>query len=366
MASGCTIEHNTDGADLARPIRVMLVDDSIVVRSIIERIVECAGGFTIVASVPTAKDALAVLEQEQVDLIVLDLEMPGIHGLAAIPMLLERSCDARIIILSANCEDGGPAAVEALALGAADTLLKPGRGSFAGRFGETLVERLRDLASADVEEVLLPRQHHAPRAVVAPSLPAREIAAIGLGASTGGIMAINTFLSALPITVVAPLLITQHLPAAFMRFFADQLQRTTRRRVLVAEDGMAVSDGYIYIAPGDAHLRVARMASGVRLLLDTTPAPSGASPSVDPMMASLADCYGSTACGVMLTGMGRDGLAGIRQLKQVGGLVLAQDLASSVVWGMPGVVVREGLADAVAEPETLALHIGRAYRPVAT
>lgn len=362
MATHCSTDTRDPPLDRNSTLRVMLVDDSIVVRSIIERIIETAGGFAVVASVPKAQDALAVLEQDVVDLIVLDLEMPGIHGLAAIPMMLQRSPQARIIILSANCEDGGPAAVEALALGAADTLLKPGRGSFAGKFGETLVDRLRNLAAASNEQPLPARSRLNTAEHGAPSLPPRQLAAIGIGASTGGILAINTFISALPGHIDLPLLITQHLPAGFMGYFAEQLQRVTQRKVQIAEDGMPIQDGHIYVAPGAAHLRVTRMASGVRVMLDSAPAPSGASPSVDPMMASLADCFGSAACGVMLTGMGRDGLEGVRRIRQVGGLIMAQNLASSVVWGMPGAVARDGLADAVADPESLALQIGQLHQ----
>lgn len=341
-----------------RPVRIMLVDDSIVVRSITERIIDSAGGFEIVGSFANARDAIDGLADKAVDLILLDIEMPGMNGLTALPMLIERSGGARVLILSANCAEGGPAAIEALALGAADTMLKPGRGTFAGRFGELLVARLRELAECSTPPIRRDIPRVAPRPVEWPA--ARPITAIGIGASTGGIMAINAFLWSLPHDFDQPLFITQHLPGGFMSFFADQLRRTgVRRTIMVAEDAMPVRPRHVYVAPGEAHLRVAAMHDGPRIMLDRSPSPVGACPSVDPMMASLAEVFGAGACAVMLSGMGRDGLEGVRRVKQAGGLVLAQDVDSSVVWGMPGAVAREGLADLVMAPDELAGALAR-------
>lgn len=339
--------------------KVMLVDDSIVVRSIIERIIESDPKMQVVGSVATAPEAIAMLDHQAVDAIVLDLEMPVMHGLAAIPLLVAKRPEARIIILSANCEDGGPAAVEALSLGAADTLLKPGKGTFAGQFGATLLERVRALsahrsAPDDNRRAAVPARPEA-----RPLIASRAIAAIGIGASTGGIMAINQFLAALPDNVCAPLFITQHLPPGFIGYFAEQLQRACSRDVFVAADGMMVRPGHVYLAPGDSHLRVMPLDSGCRIILDRSVAPSGASPSVDPMLASLADCYGTQLCGVMLSGMGRDGLHGARRLCQMGGLMLAQDITSSVVWGMPGAVAKDGLVQAQGSPAELAQLVAR-------
>lgn len=343
-----------------RPVRIMLVDDSIVVRSITERIIESAGGFEIVGSFANARDAIDGLADKAVDLILLDIEMPGMSGLTALPLLIERSGGARVLILSANCAEGGPAAIEALALGAADTMLKPGRGTFAGRFGELLVARLRELADCDRQQARAENasQRPAPQPLILPAT--RTVTAIGIGASTGGIMAINAFLWSLPHDFDQPLFITQHLPGGFMSFFADQLRRTgVQRTIMVAEDGMPVRPRHVYVAPGEAHVRVTAMHDGARIMLDRSPSPVGACPSVDPMMASLAEVYGAGACAVMLSGMGRDGLEGVRRIKRAGGLVLAQDLESSVVWGMPGVVAREGLADLVMAPDELAGALAR-------
>ncbi len=344
----------------ARSIRVMLVDDSIVVRSIAERIIDTAGDFAVVASVANANAALDWLVHDTVDLIVLDIEMPGLNGLAALPLMIERAADARIIILSANCEAGGPAAIEALALGAADTLLKPGRGTFAGRFGDTLIERLRALAYRHPVGERTATSRTPLLVQPSPAAHACTIAAIGIGASTGGIMAINALLAALSANVACPVFITQHLPGGFIPFFADQLQRAVARTVLVAEDGMAVADNHIYLAPGEAHLRVVGMGGGARIMLDRSVAASGACPSVDPMMASLAAVYGAAACAVILSGMGRDGHDGVGNIRRVGGLILAQDIESSVVWGMPGAIARSGLARLLMPPADIGLYLSQA------
>lgn len=344
-----------------RPARIMLVDDSIVVRSITERIIDSAGGFDIVGSFANARDAIEALACQPVDLILLDIEMPGMNGLTALPHLIERSAGARVLILSANCPEDGPAAIEALARGAADTMLKPGRGTFAGRFGELLVARLRALADPGRALSLADGAPRAPEPVLLPA--ARPIEAIGIGASTGGIMAINAFLWSLHPASDQPLFVTQHLPGGFMPFLADQLRHIgVQRTIMVAEDGMPVLPRHVYLAPGEAHVRVSASPAGPRIMLDHSPSPTGACPAVDPMMASLADVYGAGACAVILSGMGRDGLDGVRRIKRAGGLVMAQDCESSVVWGMPGAVVREGLADLVMTPDELAsalAHIGQ-------
>lgn len=347
-------------AEATRATRVMLVDDSIVVRSIIERIIDSEADFDVVASVPGAADALDYLGRHIVDLVVLDIEMPGMNGLAALPLILQKSAGARVIILSANCEEGGPAAIDALALGAADTMVKPGRGTFAGRFGETLLERLRALAR--METAPEPKRmvgDRAPAAVAVPDMP-MGIGAIAIGASTGGILAINAFLGALPDDVTAPIFITQHLPAGFIPFFAEQLQRSSSRRIVVADDGMTVRDGHVYLAPGEAHLGLTQCGDAICIALERGASASGACPSVDPMMVAAARTYRDRACGVMLSGMGRDGCDGAMAMHEAGGLILVQDVDTSVVWGMPGAVSAAGIAHAVLNPIAIAKAIGKA------
>ena len=341
-----------------RSVRVMLVDDSLVVRSILERIVEQRPELKICASVASAREALAYLACEPVDVVVLDIEMPGMNGIDALPHILERAQGARVLILSSNCVEGGPAAIDALALGASDTLAKPGRGSFSGRFAEVLTDRILTLGQ---QQVPLPILCALPQ-VTSPS-PAKvdavqSVDCIAVAASTGGIPAFSNFLAHLDPRVTAPILLTQHLPDAFMEFYARQIATMTARRVLVAEAGTRIQPDHIYLAPGDAHLLVVAGAHGAEIALDRRPVANGCCPSADPMLDSVASFYGKGGVAVILSGMGRDGAQGAARLKAEGGTVFAQAPESCVIWGMPGAVSKAGIAAATLNPDAIALMLG--------
>ncbi|MGQ3101381.1 MAG: response regulator [Sphingopyxis solisilvae] len=246
-----------DPEPTARTVRVMLVDDSLVVRSILERIVDQQPGLQVCASVASAHDALAFLAREPVDVVVLDIEMPGMNGIDALPHILERAARARVLILSSNCVEGGPAAIEALALGASDTLAKPGRGSFSGRFAEVLTERILSLGQQQDYPAPVPVAERRAAPPVALAVEGDQpLECIAVAASTGGIPAFANFLAHLDPRITAPILLTQHLPDAFMEFYAKQIATMTDRRALVAADGMVIEPGHIYLAPGDAHIVV--------------------------------------------------------------------------------------------------------------
>ncbi len=342
----------------------MLVDDSLVARSILEKILGEAPAIDIVASVAGAGNALAFLDHSEVDVIVLDIEMPGMNGIAALPELIRKSSGARVLILSSICVEGGPAALEALSLGAADTLAKPSRGSFAGRFGEVLIERIvglaRDPQAAIAADVAAPQ----PPKITAPTITHRPSCAprcVLIGSSTGGITALTTFLKNLDEGVSAPILLTQHLPEAFIRFFAQQLRGVTSRTVAIAENGMRLREFHLYIAPGDAHLTVAQSTGCEgRIILTSVPARSGCLPSADPMFASASEVFGDAALGIVLSGMGNDGTEGARLIRLNGGAVVAQSQDSCVVWGMPGSIVGAGLASAVLDPAEASAYVNRA------
>lgn len=352
-------------ADRAPPIRVMIVDDSIVARSVFARMLE-GRDFDVVATAANAESAIAQLATLRVDVILLDIQMPGIDGITALPRILAASDGARVLIVSSACGEGGVATVKALALGAADTLLKPGAGGLAGRFAEILTDRLLRIGR-------VPRSHDsAPEPSAAPSsspplasepiLPGGPIECLAIGASTGGIHALNAFFTALPRGFDAPILVTQHLPAEFMPYFAAQLQDIARRKTTVASDGARLTPGELLLAPGDGHLRLFRFRDSVRVKLDRTPSVSGCLPSVDPMFASVAEMFGASAVAVVLSGMGRDGVIGAADIAAAGGEIWAQDAASSVVWGMPGAVAAAGLASAVMPPARIAQRIGQRTR----
>jgi two-component system chemotaxis response regulator CheB len=338
-----------------QPIRLMIVDDSMVARAVLSRMIEADGNFEIVGVAGTAEDAIEALGQVMVDIVLLDLEMPGVGGLKSIPKILEAAKGAKVLIVSSLAEEGAEETVAALALGAADTLPKPGTGRFNGRFSEVLLGKLRGLGYADRDSIRavapktaagqLRRQSDAPLQLLA------------IGASTGGIHALGAFFAELPDRIGVPILITQHLPPAFMAVFARQLSTAARREALVAEDGMKLLPDRIVIAPGEAHLVVDEIGGTLVARLLNTKVASGCMPSVDPMLASAGAVVGAGALAIVLTGMGRDGAEGARRLVEAGGSVMAQDEASSAVWGMPRTVAEAGLACAILPPAKLARRV---------
>jgi two-component system, chemotaxis family, protein-glutamate methylesterase/glutaminase len=339
-----------------RRIRLMIVDDSMIARAVLSRMVESDPAFEIAAVAGTAEDAIDALQAVRVDTILLDLEMPGAGGLKMIPQILKAADGARVMIVSSLADEGAEHTVAALALGAADAIPKPGTGRFNGRFAEVLLAKLKAIGFADDQPPLrepIRLQGCAPLR----AMPSDPINILAIGASTGGIHALSTLFQSLPPRIGVPILVTQHLPAPFMPVFARQLGIVARREAIVAADGMLLQDDRILIAPGDAHLAIEACSGGhcVRLVKDS--ARSGCMPSVDPMFASAGAEFGSTALGVILTGMGRDGVEGAARLVASGGAVLAQDEASCAVWGMPRAIIEAGLACAVMAPEKMARRI---------
>jgi two-component system chemotaxis response regulator CheB len=341
----------------------MIVDDSMVARAVLTRMLEADGGFEIVAVAGTAEDAIDALAQVRVDIILLDLEMPGAGGLKSIPGILEAAHGAQVMIVSSLAEEGAEETVAALALGAADTLPKPGTGRFNGRFSEVLMAKLRALGRAQDQD---PLPAPAAKRAAAYAAPMRAMATdplrlVAIGASTGGIHALATFFQELPGKIGVPILVTQHLPAPFMAVFARQLSNAAGREAIVAEDGLRLLPDRIVIAPGDAHLTIDISGGKLVARLARHRVASGCLPSVDPMLASAGAMLGAEALGVVLTGMGRDGLEGALSLVGAGGSVIVQDEASSAVWGMPRAVADAGLACAVLPPAKIARRVaGRA------
>lgn len=367
MAGNPAFETAEPGPDSAvSPIRLLIVDDSAVARAVLARMISQDPIFEIVDAVASAQmaiDRLALLAK-LVDVILLDIEMPGRSGIAALPELIARSDGARVMVVSAVAEEGAAATVEALTLGAADTLAKPGTGTFGGRFAEVLRDRLIKLGRRDETPRAIDAE--APRVRPAPSpislrAADKPLDCIAIGASTGGLHALARLLRALPQSLEAPILITQHLPEAFMSYFAEQMQSISGRKAVVARPGMPVLAGRIHVAPGNAHLCVENIDGKHSIYLPNHPASSGCLPSVDPMFESIATSYGDHAAGVVLSGMGRDGSEGARNMVDAGADVFAQDVETSVVWGMPGSIARAGIASAVLPPEDIARLLQRRW-----
>ena len=346
--------HRLTDVPHRRRMRLMIVDDSVVARAVLSRMIESDPGFEIAAVAASAEEAIHLLDQCRVDAVILDLEMPGAGGLKSIPRIIAAAAGAKVMIVSSLAEDGAEQTVAALALGAADTLPKPGTGRFNGRFSEILLAKLRALGHAPMPALAAVADQRDPRLR---AMPADPISALAIGASTGGIHALNILFSKLPVEIGVPILVTQHLPAPFMPVFARQLATVARREATVGEDGMQLRPDRIIVAPGDAHLAVEPAGNEVVVRLSHAPCTSGCRPSVDPMLASLGSVYGSAALGVILTGMGRDGAEGAARLVACGGSLIAQDEASSAVWGMPRAVFDAGLASALLPPDKIARRI---------
>lgn len=347
------------GGPPANPVRVLVVDDSPTVRAVFARLIETEADLALTASLGCAEDALEVLRETPADVILLDLDMPGMGGLDAIPRLLEVAAPARILVVSSLAVRGAEHTLSALSLGAADTLAKPRPGEFGGEYRATLLRKIRLLGRV-AKRARLKLEPPAPPPLLRPcgSVTPHVLA---IGASTGGIHAVGQLLSALPAFVTVPIFITQHLPGSFMEPFVRQLRAASGRHARVAENGLVVRPGQIIVAPGDAHLTVVASKEGPFVIrLEYGAVESGCRPSVDPMFASCAKLYGSHALGVVLSGMGRDGADGAARIVAGGGTILAQDAASSAVWGMPGAVANAGLASALLPPDQIAHRIAEA------
>jgi two-component system chemotaxis response regulator CheB len=329
----------------APPLKLMIVDDSQVARAVLSRMLAAFADFEIVATAADAGEALRLLPNTEVDIVLLDVEMPGESGLEALPEIVRLGRGARVLIVSSFCDGAADAAIQALGPGAAETLPKPGSEAFSGRFSEVLAERLRRIGR--------PKPSNAPGRPRGMA-PKPDLGCLAVGASTGGLHAVTALLAALPERIGAPILITQHLPAVFVPFFARQIETASGRVVRIAEDGLALVAEEIVLAPGDAHIRLEQNGAKVVVRLDRDTGQGGCIPSVDVMLEAVSAAYGRAALGIMLSGMGRDGLAGSRQVVARGGTMLAQDRQSCAVWGMPRAVAEAGLAEAVLPPAELA------------
>lgn len=342
-----------------RPTRVMLVDDSLTVRSVLSRLINGEVDLEVVAKASSAELALAELQQTSVDVVLLDLEMPGIGGLGALPKILATHEDIQVLVVSSLTEDGAEHTLQALSMGAADTMLKPRAGGFDAIYCETLFAKIRALGPDDKGLSCPKPQDVQPHPNISAARNRPEL--IAIGASTGGIHAMCLFLKNLSPAVNVPILVTQHLPGTFMDVFAKQLESASSREAVIATDGTPITGNKIFIAPGDGHLNIRRSTNGLVAKISQEIATSGCMPSVDPMLASAATATEGRALGVILSGMGKDGANGASTLTEAGGMIMVQDQESSAVWGMPRAAAELGLASAILQPVDLGAKISSMF-----
>lgn len=349
------------GADknYTRPIRVMIVDDSAVIRSVIGTILKTDKNVQVVGFASNGQQAVDTISNYNPDIVVLDIEMPFMDGITALPLLLEKKPDVKVLICSTLSERGADISIKALSLGAADCLLKPsGADAIKERldFHEKLLRVVRSLGTRIVAQPSQPAAVALRKSSLVPLQP--KILAIG--SSTGGPNALMTLLKFLK-NMPVPIVITQHMPKTFTAILASHIQQATGIECVEGSEGAILKPGHAYVAPGGYHMTFERQGLQTIVRIDDGPPENFCKPSVDPMLRSLRDIYGSAILVTILTGMGSDGLPGCTQLVEAGAQVIAQDEASSVVWGMPGAVANAGLCTAVAPIPDLANFILRTF-----
>ena len=341
---------------MERPVRVLVVDDSALMRRMVSRILTDAG-FEVVGTARDGVEGLEACARLRPDVVTLDVQMPGMDGLAMLRRLMEEN-PTPVVMLSSLTRAQAPATVEALALGAVDVVAKPG-GAISLNIDEVageLVRKVRIAATARVRRLskgeggaLRKLAARRPAEGAEASGPARLIVVVG--ASTGGPSALAELFSRLPGDFPAPVVVVQHMPAGFTASLAARLDSLSALVVEEAQEGVAPFRGGAWVAPGGFHLVFD--ADG-KMRLSSDPPHLGVRPAVDLTMESAAEVWGSGVIGLVLTGMGMDGARGARRIKQRGGVVLAQDEESSVVYGMPRAVVEMGFADEVAPIQEMA------------
>ncbi|HEU4881212.1 MAG TPA: chemotaxis response regulator protein-glutamate methylesterase [Longimicrobium sp.] len=378
----------------ARPHTVLVVDDSAFMRRVISDILSSTDEFRVVGTARDGNDALRKVHQLEPDLVTMDVEMPGLDGLSALGYIMSET-PRPVVMLSAYTTEGGEATMRALDYGAVDFVAKPS-GTISlnlDTVADRLLQALRAASTANL--AVLPVRVRRPSAPPPPNDPAEETngaapaqtsvapprrrkrapapaaepptraahvgrsaeTVVAIAASTGGPRALTELVPRLRAPLGAAVLIVQHMPPRFTRSFAERLDGMSRLRVVEAAEGDVVRPDHVYLAPGDWHMRVIREGGEVRIALDQEPTIWGVRPAADPLFRTVAEAFGARAVGVVLTGMGKDGAEGLRDIVESGGYGIAQDRASSVIYGMPAAAAK--IADTVLPLDEIHLGIER-------
>ncbi len=350
------------------PVRVMIVEDSAVIRGVISRMLRAEDDLEVVTAVTNGQMAVSALDRHEVDVVVLDMEMPVMDGMTALPKLLEKDRHLKILMASTLTMKNAEISLKALSLGAADYVPKPTSTrevSGGDSFRRDLVSKVRALGEARHRFSRASGREAKPvfAATQAKLRKTREITpkVVMIGSSTGGPQALfDVFRTLATVPFNVPILLTQHMPATFTKILAGHLGKILGGdRVQEGEDRRKIEPGRVYLAPGDWHMTVKQGGKGPELRLLQTPPENFCRPSVDPMFRTGAEVYGSRSLVVVLTGMGRDGEKGARVVADKGGTIIAQDEPSSVVWGMPGAVAQAGICNKILPLSEIGAYIGK-------
>ena len=355
-------------------IKILIVDDSVVVRRLLSNVLDGDAALEVVGTAPNGKIALAKISQVHPDLIVLDVEMPEMDGLETLAAIRKQDGEIPVIMFSALTELGAVATLNALALGATDYVTKPhnmkSKEAALEHIREQLIPKIKAFCSGNRQKlgnIKLPENQK----LVATKSPSQlrsissnsagniksKVAIVAIGVSTGGPNALEAILQDLPANFPVPIVIVQHMPPVFTKRLADRLTEKCKIRVEEAVTGGILEPGVVSIAPGDYHMVLEKHGFGARIVTNQEARENSCRPAVDVLFRSTAKIYGAGVLGVVLTGMGQDGLHGCQNIREAGGKIIVQDEASSVVWGMPGSVVNSGFADRVVSLQDMAAEI---------
>lgn len=355
------VQHDLDTSSPQlnmKPLRILVVDDSVVIRKLLSDTLSKEARFEVVGTAGDGRIALAKISQLHPDLVTLDIEMPVMNGLETLAEIRKTDHRIPIIMFSTLTERGAVATLEALSLGASDYATKPSNtGSPAVAIEQIraeLIPKIKALCAAQFGRdtnfsVAASKTVNAPATHLAAHLrkPGRRIEIVAIGTSTGGPNALARVIPLVPKSFPVPIVVVQHMPAVFTRSLAERLANSSEIRVEEGQAGAVLEPGKAWIAPGNYHMTVSKTANERRLKLNQDAPEHSCRPAVDVLFRSVAEAYGGGVLGVVMTGMGSDGVLGAQRIHAAGGEVIVQDEATSVVWGMPGLVQAAGEADGV-------------------
>ena len=351
----------------ASSVRTVLVaDDSAFMRQLITELVDESGEFQVIGTARNGVDAIKKIRALDPDLVTLDVEMPELDGLDTLEVIMREMPRPVVILSGAAGGHGADLTIRALELGAVEFVRKPAGAASTGLSAarEQLLDALRAASQVSARSVgALARAAAETRRGPPPLSTGAATRVVAIAASTGGPRALAQVIPALPRSLGAAVLVVQHMPAGFTRSLAERLDLQSQLPVAEARDGECLMHGRVYIAPGGFHMRIRRDGGHPVIALDTTPPIWGVRPSADPMFRSISELFGADVVGVVLTGMGRDGAAGLRAIRDAGGVGIAQDRESSIIPGMPQAAVAMGGAEWVVALDEIAATIEQRLAP---